>query len=94
MSGSAFVGIYGIWQDAAGDAENEQWVRQTARQLEPIKVGHYIGETDLTANADRARLSFAAPNRQRLGQLRNKYDPNGVFFSYLEPNGALRDLTP
>jgi FAD/FMN-containing dehydrogenase len=85
MSGSAIVGLHGIWQDPTQDARNEQWVRQTSKRLDPVKVNYYIGETDLTMGADHARQSFAPANWQRLRQLRKKYDPDGVFFDYLEP---------
>jgi hypothetical protein len=34
---------------------------------------------------ERAKQSFAPPNRQRPQQLKEKYDPNDVFFSYLGP---------
>lgn len=85
MPGSLFAGVYGIWQDPGQDAPNEQWVHQTSKRLDPITVGHYIGETDLTADANRARLSFAPANWQRLQQLKKRYDPDDVFFSYLGP---------
>jgi len=32
---------------------------------------------------DHARLSYASANWQRLQQLKKKYDPQDVFFSYL-----------
>lgn len=85
LPGSSFVGFYGIWRDPAQDAENQQWVRDTRRRLEPMKVGHYVGETDLTANADRAKCSFAPANWQRLARLRTQYDPDHLFFNYLTP---------
>jgi FAD/FMN-containing dehydrogenase len=85
LSGSAFISLYGIWRDPAQDAVNEQWVRQTSKLLDPIKANYYIGETDLTLGGDRARLSYAASNWQRLQQLKKKYDPDDVFFSYLTP---------
>lgn len=83
MAGSAFVGLYSLWQDPAQNAANEQWVRQTSKLLDPIKVNYYVGETDLTMGPDHARLSYAPANWQRLQQLKKKYDPQDVFFSYL-----------
>lgn len=85
MPGSVFAGVYGIWQDPSQDATNQQWVRQAGKLLDPITVGHYIGETDLTADTNRARQCFAPPNWQRLQQIRKKYDPDGLFFDYLGP---------
>ncbi len=85
MSGSAIVGLHSIWQDPAQDGRNEQWVSEASRMLDPFKVNYYIGETDLTMGADRAPRSFASDHWQRLQQLRQKYDPEGIFFSYLGP---------
>ncbi len=85
MSGSVIVGLHSIWQDPAQDGRNEQWVSETSRMLDPFKVNYYIGETDLTMGADRAPRSFASDHWQRLQQLRRKYDPEGLFFSYLGP---------
>ncbi|MCL5280464.1 MAG: FAD-binding oxidoreductase [Planctomycetes bacterium] len=85
MGGSAIVGLHSIWQDPTQDGRNEQWVSETSRMLDPFKVNYYIGETDLTMGADRAPRSFAPAHWQRLQQLRQKYDPEGLFFSYLGP---------
>ncbi len=85
MSGSAIVGLHSIWQDPAEDGRHEQWVRETSGMLDRFKVNYYIGETDLTMGADRAPRSFAPAHWQRLQQLRQKYDPEGLFFSYLGP---------
>jgi len=40
---------------------------------------------DPAMGADHARQSFAPANWQRLQLLRKKYDPEGIFFDYLEP---------
>jgi FAD/FMN-containing dehydrogenase len=85
MPGSIFAGIYAIWQDPAQDVANRQWVRQASKAVDPITVGRYIGETDLTADASHAQQSFTPPNWQRLRSLRQKYDPYDVFFDYLGP---------
>lgn len=85
MPGKLFAGVYAIWQDPGQDAANLQWTRQTNKSLESVTVGRYIGETDPTADAGRTRQSFAPANWQRLQQLKKKYDPDDVFFSYLGP---------
>jgi len=82
MFGGAFLGIYGIWEDAAKDAENTGWVERMAKALEPIGVGHYVGETDLTASRDRAKQCFSPEAWKKLKTLREKYDPEKTFHSY------------
>jgi FAD/FMN-containing dehydrogenase len=81
-SGGAFLGIYGIWDDAAKDAENAAWVARMAAALEPINVGHYVGEADLTAAPDRASLCFSPEAWAKLSRLRQRHDPAGIFHAF------------
>jgi FAD/FMN-containing dehydrogenase len=87
LSAAAFVGIYGIWADAAHDAENQAWVRETSARLTAVKAGHYVGESDLTISPERAAQCFSAAAWDRIAALRRTYDPEGVFCSYLGPDG-------
>ena len=43
----------------------------------------YVNEVEGCCNPDRYRQCFSAANWQRLGKLRQQYDPAGVFHSYL-----------
>ncbi len=81
-SGGSFLGVYGIWKDAAKDAENTAWVGRMAGALEPVAVGHYVGETDLTAANDRASRCFSPEAWTKLKSLKERYDPTAVFHSY------------
>lgn len=85
MVAPIFVGSYAVWSDPTADALNIRWLRDMTEALRHETVGHYIGEVDLTAAPTRAAHSFAKPNWERLQQLRARYDPDGVFHSYLEP---------
>jgi FAD/FMN-containing dehydrogenase len=77
-----YAACYAIWDDAADDAANRDWLAATMRALEPFGVGHYLGEADLDADASRARRSFTEPNWQRLQALRREYDPHGLFHTF------------
>ena len=83
MVAPVYVVAYSIWEDADHDTANIEWLRQAMVLLEPFGVGHYLGESDLVANPSRAQQSFAKPNWQRLQALRERYDPDGVFHSYI-----------
>jgi FAD/FMN-containing dehydrogenase len=83
-SGSTLVGVYGIWRDAAQDAANQAWVRTTFASVDPLKVGYYVGETDLTVAPDRAKQCFSPSAWDKLIRLKRKYDPDDMFFSYLQ----------
>jgi FAD/FMN-containing dehydrogenase len=85
MVGRAFVSCYAMWEDEADDAENQRWIPSVMAGLEPLAIGHYLAETDLTAARDRAERAFARPNWDRLQDLRRDVDPEGVFPPYLAP---------
>ena len=47
--------------------------------LDPLAVGHYVGESDILSDPARAKRSFARKNWQHLQALRQKYDPDALF---------------
>jgi hypothetical protein len=56
-----------------------------ARRSEPFRstaCGHYVGETDLFASADRVRRCFAPSVFERLSALREKWDPEEIFAGF------------
>ncbi|MGI5403459.1 FAD-binding oxidoreductase [Streptomyces sp. CA-135486] len=83
--GESYVVPYAIWDDPAKDDVNTRWLREAMSAVEPLGTGHYIAEADLTASATRAERSFTTSDWQRLQALRTRYDPEGVFHSYLTP---------
>lgn len=84
VSASTHVGVYSVWNDAAQDAANQAWGRTAIASLEPLTVGHYAGTADLTIAPDRAKRCFSPSAWDKLGRLKRKYDPDDVFFSYLQ----------
>jgi FAD/FMN-containing dehydrogenase len=86
--GSTYVALYGISGNPAEDDAHDRWMRVACASLDSMKAGHYIGETDLAAHADRASCSFSEESWRRLGKLKRRYDPEDRFFSYLTPEEA------
>jgi FAD/FMN-containing dehydrogenase len=84
MAARTFVLCYAVWDDPANDAANQAWHRDTVVALEPVSVGHYIGESDIVATPARAARSFAPANWSRLQALRRQYDPEGLFHGYFD----------
>lgn len=78
MMTSFYVVAYAIWDEAADDAANVAWLRETVGAIEPHGMGHYVGEADLTVPG-RMERSYAAPNWERLQQIRAQRDPDGLF---------------
>jgi FAD/FMN-containing dehydrogenase len=82
MTGTLYGGAWTMWDDAADDAVNSAWHDETQRLLEPYVAGHYVAETDTVEHPEFARLSFAPANWERLAELRQKHDPDGLFFDF------------
>ncbi len=82
----SFVSCYAMWENEADDAANQRWLPSVMANLEPLALGHYLAETDLTAADSRAERSFAQPNWDRLQELRRDVDSSGLFPSYLGPD--------
>jgi len=45
--------------------------------------GHYINETEFLRYPEHIKQSFTEAGWQRLGKLRQKYDPHSVFHTYI-----------
>ena len=84
MFASTYVHVHSIWNDAAQDAVNQKWVRATSGSLDPLKLGHYVGEADLATAPDRAKQCFSPGAWNRLNMLKQQHDPDNLFFSYLQ----------
>ena len=82
MCGRTGAGIYALWDDPAADDANRAWVRRVDDALAPLRTGRYVGEADLTAGPERRAQCFTPAALARLAQLREHFDPEGVFFAY------------
>ena len=74
-SGRIYAGIYAVWDDPAGDGDNQRWVRRVSAALDPHRSGRYVGEADIQA-PDHLPQCFSPAAWQRLGALRMRYDPD------------------
>ena len=82
ITGRTGAGIYALWDDAADDDTNRAWVRRVDEALAPYRTGRYVGEADLTLAPDRRAQCFAPGVLDRIAEVRQRYDPHGVFFAY------------
>jgi FAD/FMN-containing dehydrogenase len=82
-----FVGCYAIWDREENDAVNYEWLSKTLPLMDSFAVGHYPNEVE-PRHTDRYRKCYSDENWQRLEHLRAKYDPNGVFHTYLTQEEA------
>jgi FAD/FMN-containing dehydrogenase len=78
-----FVGCYAIWDEEKDDPQNFGWLQQCLPLIEPFAAGHYVNEVEGRGHPERYKVCFSEANWSRLQALRKKYDPKGVFHSYL-----------
>lgn len=78
-----YVGCFAIWDEEQDDERNLRWLEQATTFMDPYAKGHYINEVEAQRHPERIRRCYSDASWQRLGELRRKYDPQGVFHSYL-----------
>lgn len=84
MAGQSYGGIWSIWENAKDDMANMKWHNETAAILKPYTDFHYIGETDIVQDPTRLTNSYTPEKWEKLQQIRKKYDPDKLFFGYLD----------
>jgi FAD/FMN-containing dehydrogenase len=84
MAGQSYGGIWSIWENAKDDEANIKWHNETMAILKPFTHFHYIGETDIVQDPTRVTDSYTPEKWKKLQEIRKKYDPDGLFFGYVE----------
>jgi FAD/FMN-containing dehydrogenase len=73
------MGIYSLWNDAAQNAPNIAWVRETWRAVQPFAAGGvYVNELGDDEGSDRVMLAYGM-NYERLVRIKARYDPQNLF---------------
>ena len=80
-----YFASYVLWQDEKDDELNRNWLKNVIKNIEPITVGQYLGDSDFTAHQ---RKFISEENYTKLEKIRAKRDPNGRFHSYLANKNA------
>ena len=81
--GESFVGTYLLWDDEEQDDQNYQWLDENNRLIAPYSKGHYVNETAGDRFPERYKDCYSEQSWQKLKDVRKKYDPEGVFHSFL-----------
>jgi len=79
MCAKVYGGPWTMWPRVEDDEVNSQWHDHNMSILRRFTVGHYLGETDIIEEPNRARDAFSPKNWERLQELRKKLDPQGLF---------------
>jgi FAD/FMN-containing dehydrogenase len=86
LQSEIYLASYVLWDDPAEDASHRAWLDAAMADLEPVTVGQYLGDSDLS-NRQVRFLSDEA--WERLQKIRAERDPDGLFVGYLAgPDGA------
>jgi FAD/FMN-containing dehydrogenase len=84
MSSRVYGGPWTMWKDATDDAANTAWHDALITSLRPFNIGYYLGESDTVRFPSNAVQALSPEAWQRLADLRDKCDPDGVFFGYFD----------
>jgi FAD/FMN-containing dehydrogenase len=86
-----YFAAYVVNETEAEDDLTHDWINATMRNLEPVSVGCYLGDSDFTRRPQRF---FSDEALTRLREIREVRDPRGVFPSYLLADGAELNRNP
>lgn len=81
MQARIYVAAHTRWQNPDDDDKMFAWTTQQMRGFEPYSVGSKLNDD---AMVHRQAPYFTEAAAKRLSQLQAKYDPNGVFLSFLK----------
>jgi len=84
MTSRVYGGPWTMWKDAQDDRVNSKWHDECTALLRPFNIGYYVGESDTVGRPSNAVQSVSPENWKRLADLRDKYDPDGLFFGYFD----------
>jgi hypothetical protein len=84
MHAKVYGGPWTMWWDAKDDQANADWHRELINTLRPFNLGYYLGESNTIERPGNVAQAFTPEKWRKLGDLRAKYDPHGVFFDYFD----------
>jgi FAD/FMN-containing dehydrogenase len=86
LQSEIYLASYVVWESPDDDERCMSWLESVMTDLEPVTVGQYLGDGDLS----RRQVRFMSDRAWgRLQQVRADRDPDGLFAGYLAgPGGA------
>jgi len=90
MHSKVYGGPWTMWWEKKDDAANKAWHRKLVEGLSPYNLGYYLGESNTVERPANAVQAFTPEKWQKLYDLRDKYDPNRVFFDYFDGLGDVQ----
>jgi FAD/FMN-containing dehydrogenase len=84
MTSRIYGGPWTMWREAEADQANAAWHRAVTAALKPFNIGYYIGESNTVEQPEIVARAFTNETWERLCALRERYDPDRVFFDYFD----------
>jgi FAD/FMN-containing dehydrogenase len=86
LQSEVYLASYVVWESPEDDSRCLGWLADAMRDLEPVTVGQYLGDSDLSRRQVRFMSDEAWSRFQTISAAR---DPDGLFVGYLAgPDGA------
>ena len=83
LLGETLIELYTVWEDPAQDAQMQAWVTDHARALEPVAVGSQMSGEAMASRGIGPGSFFSPGALTRLEALRELWDPDRRFVSFL-----------
>lgn len=80
LQSEAYTATYMCYEDSSKDAEYRQWLNEQVERAQPITLGQYLGDSDMTNRQLRIKSD---ENWARLQQIIAERDPDGTFVRHL-----------
>ena len=85
VQSEVYLASYVLWQDPAEDERHQAWLASVMADLEPVTLGQYLGDSDLS----RRQLRFMSdPAWRRYREIRAARDLDRLFAGYLAGSGG------
>ncbi|ECD0769267.1 FAD-binding oxidoreductase [Salmonella enterica subsp. enterica] len=81
VTGRYFVSTYAQWDLAEDDRVNAAWLKGFYDDMAAVATGAYINEFDLEGRLNEAYRCYSPAAFERLLDLRQVYDPGGIFYN-------------
>jgi len=75
-----YIALYGVWKEPADDEANVAWATERMREMEGLASGIQLADENLGRRP--ARFASDA-NMARLDEVRERYDPGGLFHPWM-----------
>ncbi|MEU9546940.1 FAD-binding oxidoreductase [Streptomyces mirabilis] len=75
-----YLAVYGVWEDPADDARYASWPEERMQAMAHLSTGIQLADENL---GRRPARFISEDNLHRLDAIRERYDPKGLFHSYM-----------